>query len=1497
MPTDRIPVDRQIVGLEAVGRLYQERLERYRRRLRELRRQCEADRCFIIGNGPSLKNTDLSLLQNEVTFATNGFFLMFPEISWRPSFYVVEDHLVAEDRGEQINALRGFPKLFPANLRYILEEDDDTIFFDHRPRISYPDGFDFSFDADRNTFAGGTVTYTCMQLAAFMGFKKIYLIGVDANYDIPEDAKVTGRERVKEIDMASDDPNHFHPDYFGKGKRWHEPNVHTMLAAYAEAKRACEARKIEIVNATKGGRLEVFPRQSFDALFESSTPDPRLLVFDLTAIGDHSATGELKASLFKDWPQKKLMQVFGASREQLGLMKNGSVRTYAPNSEAFSKAINRFDPDVILYRPTPDSPELHKAAMDTIRRLDKPVMTWIMDDWPTTLGLQSSANDRQLLSDWTGLIESSVARLSISEQMSAAFEKRYGVEFHPIANGIEPDHWPKAVQRTEPGLLRVRYAGSLAENMSLQAVLSVAKAIEELAANGFEICLEIKTRQIWKNIAEPHFKDLQKTRFLTDDMSAEDYRSWLSGADIVVIGYNFDSESKNYVRYSLANKLPECLACGAPLLAIGPPDVATLAQLKQLDCAELVTENSQPAILAAIKRLADSPSYRFDRANRAQSIAASKFHLAHQSEKLRNIIQSAAQTRIASSPLVEPRSAHASVDEIAVIARLLAYKRGRKNVMIDVGAHTGASAEFFDRLRWTIHCFEPDSANRVELKRRFGKNRNITIDPRAVSDKPARDVAFFTSRESNGISALHAFRDSHTKSDLVDVTTIEDVVKQHDLSKIDFLKIDVEGFDLHVLRGVSWQRTQPEVIVCEFEDSKTKKLGHSWQDIADYLQAQGYSIYLSEWHPIVRYGVEHDWKRVFPYPGEHVAEDSWGNILAFRDDPGYKQIVKNFRSFLKYKSPLQHDITDQSRNNQKGNISRFAMRIASNENMLRQDPTFDRTLGANKPTRTDQMINPELRPRRPNRPEWRRFLGIVAQHFGRRWKWILAASLPLIAITAMSLHPTLAPIQTMMFGTIGYAVLLIALIYVAYRSQSHAQALYSRNEALLQFNDQLSDQLESIQIELEDSQEDFGQRVSHLKEKYADLINSNVGHLVQRLSTSDTRLAQATDNLAKLESELASLDSDRARNQSEFEAYRTQIDEINASIREQVKTVRTMLASELQSARDRAAEIAGDLDEATTRFIAKAQTNSDQIDVIKERLGDLDSSISSAHANANSAVSDLKKLQPQIQRLEDGITPISTRIDHNERWMKFDNANWYQSFNRNLAAEHIDTINRDWRKKLALQVDKSSLGYIADRACVLEQSLSGRFQGTVEDILLQTLIARALNGTSLKILEIGTLFGVRTAIMFDHLRDYVNQLHFTIVDPLEGLKKGTLDPLTGIPITERVIQRNFQTVGMRKTNFSLVKHSSTAPEAIENASSSEFDMLIIDGDHSFAGVKSDFENYVHSVKLGGYIVFDKYSWEKAPDVQRFVDEEADKLDFISKVGSNWHTCVYRTVKN
>jgi hypothetical protein len=223
-------------------------------------------RTFIIGNGPSLNKCDLTPLKNEITFGVNSIFLNTVNMGFLPNFYVVEDVYVAEDRSSEINSLHGPVKFFGNYLKYCLHSDPKTYWLNVRFRYDdYPDFPAFSRDALRMVWVGGTVTYMCLQLAFYMGFSEVYLIGFDHSYIIPGSAQVDGNE----ILSTENDPNHFHPEYFGKGYRWHDPKVERMEKAFLKAKKEYEKDNRKIYNATVGGNLNVFDRIEYSSLFQN----------------------------------------------------------------------------------------------------------------------------------------------------------------------------------------------------------------------------------------------------------------------------------------------------------------------------------------------------------------------------------------------------------------------------------------------------------------------------------------------------------------------------------------------------------------------------------------------------------------------------------------------------------------------------------------------------------------------------------------------------------------------------------------------------------------------------------------------------------------------------------------------------------------------------------------------------------------------------------------------------------------------------------------------------------------------------------------------------------------------------------------------------------------------------------------------------------------------------------------------------------------------------
>lgn len=226
-------------------------------------------RCFIIGNGPSLNKHDLSLLENEYTFGVNSFYYKTKETGFRPTFYVVEDTSVMKENLSEIKKFYAPFKFFPTIYKRLHPKTPNTFFFTMNrgfyekssPNYCVPR---FSTDATKELFCGQSVTYINLQLAYFMGFTEIYLIGMDFSYIIPNSHKRTGDVLLSD----SDDENHFHKDYFGKGKTWKDPKLDRVGMNYRQAKLVFEATNRKIYNATVGGSLEIFDRVDYYSLFD-----------------------------------------------------------------------------------------------------------------------------------------------------------------------------------------------------------------------------------------------------------------------------------------------------------------------------------------------------------------------------------------------------------------------------------------------------------------------------------------------------------------------------------------------------------------------------------------------------------------------------------------------------------------------------------------------------------------------------------------------------------------------------------------------------------------------------------------------------------------------------------------------------------------------------------------------------------------------------------------------------------------------------------------------------------------------------------------------------------------------------------------------------------------------------------------------------------------------------------------------------------------------------
>jgi hypothetical protein len=228
-----------------------------------LRGKHEGRRCFIVGNGPSLRIEDLQRIHelNDIGFAFNKIYLAFDQTDFRPTYYIVEDVLMVDSVRDEVLKLQPFTKLFPYDYEPIFRNSSNSLYYywDIGLRLSKKPEF------HPNPFyirSGGTVTFTALQLAVFLGCNPIYLIGCDFSFSVPNQTI----KHDNEVVISDGEKNHFHPDYRKQGEKWCAPKLDLQLEAYQAARRYADQHSIQIFNATRGGRLEVFERKDLDSV-------------------------------------------------------------------------------------------------------------------------------------------------------------------------------------------------------------------------------------------------------------------------------------------------------------------------------------------------------------------------------------------------------------------------------------------------------------------------------------------------------------------------------------------------------------------------------------------------------------------------------------------------------------------------------------------------------------------------------------------------------------------------------------------------------------------------------------------------------------------------------------------------------------------------------------------------------------------------------------------------------------------------------------------------------------------------------------------------------------------------------------------------------------------------------------------------------------------------------------------------------------------------------
>lgn len=233
-----------------------------RLRLRKFANIHKNQRCFVIGNGPSLNKIDMTLLKNEITFGANRCYLGFPQWGFHFKYWAIQDELHIKQCYQEYNE-----NLPPEMIKFISLQFSNyfkgsniypvNVVYSYKPFPQFSDNINIFYE-------GWSVVYLLLQLAVVMGCNPIYMIGVDYNFNITEKEKV-GDKKWSDTESKS----HFISNYMAanKGVVWNTPKFDKTDAAFNYASNLVKEKGIQVLNATPGSKLTFFPMIDYKSIF------------------------------------------------------------------------------------------------------------------------------------------------------------------------------------------------------------------------------------------------------------------------------------------------------------------------------------------------------------------------------------------------------------------------------------------------------------------------------------------------------------------------------------------------------------------------------------------------------------------------------------------------------------------------------------------------------------------------------------------------------------------------------------------------------------------------------------------------------------------------------------------------------------------------------------------------------------------------------------------------------------------------------------------------------------------------------------------------------------------------------------------------------------------------------------------------------------------------------------------------------------------------------
>lgn len=231
---------------------------------------------YLLGNGPSLNKVDVTALHNKETISFNRAFIAYSDWGFDPSIYMAIDPVVIKNTQEDVkrlireSAIKSF--ILPADWKNVFGSHDNVTYVRFRKKI-WPRGFYWGSNLNKMSVIAN-VGATAVPILEVLGYNRVVILGTDCNY---EEQKIQGVEvqhnegdkdrRIVYRSKEDSDPNHFRPDYFGKGTEYSKPQAGNHYNGWKFISENFGKKGIKVELCSPGSRLEgLFPSISTEEI-------------------------------------------------------------------------------------------------------------------------------------------------------------------------------------------------------------------------------------------------------------------------------------------------------------------------------------------------------------------------------------------------------------------------------------------------------------------------------------------------------------------------------------------------------------------------------------------------------------------------------------------------------------------------------------------------------------------------------------------------------------------------------------------------------------------------------------------------------------------------------------------------------------------------------------------------------------------------------------------------------------------------------------------------------------------------------------------------------------------------------------------------------------------------------------------------------------------------------------------------------------------------------